>query len=284
MSGLRVTLSVDDGHPLDLRTAALLARHGLRATFYLPLSNCEGPPVMNGAQARALAQGFELGSHTLSHCFLAAVDERRAWHEISQGKRALEDCIGLPVHGFCYPGGRYRPLHVRQVQAAGLRYARTTQNLRIDAGLKPFEMPTSAQFYPHARDVWLRNFLSQRDWHRRTPALLAMLREADWLVRLHRLLALADARGGLFHLWWHSLDIERLGLWGALDHFLAGIAARVPPQRRVSNGEVFSAAAPMPPVAQVLRPAFPQPADPVQRPARVAPPFPPSRPSGNSAT
>lgn len=284
MSGLRVTLSVDDGHPLDLRTAALLARHGLRATFYLPLSNCEGPPVMNGAQARVLAQGFELGSHTLSHRFLAGVDERRAWHEISEGKRALEDCIGLPVDGFCYPGGRYRLLHVRQVQAAGFRYARTTRNLRIDAGHKPFEMPTSAQFYPHARDVWLRNFLSQRDWHRRTPALLAMLCEADWLVRLHRLLALAQVRGELFHVWWHSLDIERLGLWDALDRFLAGIAARVPPQRRISNGEVFSVAAPTPQAAQVPRPAVPQPADRVLHPARAAPPFPPSRPSGNSAT
>ena len=93
MNRLRVTLSVDDGHPLDLRTAELLARHGLRATFYLPLANREGPPVLAHAQMRALAQDFEIGSHTLSHRFLAGLDERSAWREISDGKRALEDCI-----------------------------------------------------------------------------------------------------------------------------------------------------------------------------------------------
>ncbi len=278
MSGLRVTLSVDDGHPLDMRTAALLARHGLPATFYLPLCNREGPPVLTGAQVRALAQDFEIGSHTLTHRFLAGLDERSAWHEINAGKRALEDCVGQPVQGFCYPGGRYRPLHVRQVQAAGFRYARSTQNLRIDAGSKRFEMPTSAQFYPHPRTVWLRNFLSQRDRAVRTPALFALLYDADWLVRLHRLLALADARGGLFHLWWHSLDIERLGLWSVLDCFLADIAARVPRSRRLANGEVFSAGAAQPPAGSALLRAA--------RAARAVPhvpPLHPSTPSENSA-
>ncbi len=282
MSGLRVTISVDDGHPLDLRSAALLARHGLRATFYLPRSNREGPPVLTDVQARMLAQGFELGSHTLSHCFLTRVDERRAWQEISAGKRALEGGVGQPVQGFCYPGGRYRRLHVRQVQAAGFRFARTTQNLRIDAGDQPFEMPTSAQFYPHPRTVWLRNFLSQRDWAPRAPALLALLHEADWLLRLYRLLALAEARGGLLHLWWHSLDIERLGLWSALDRLLAAIAARVPPPQRLANGEVFSAAAMPPPAAQPPLAA----GLPVALAPRAAPDAPqrPSTPSGNNAT
>jgi len=40
------SLSVDDGHPLDLRIADRLVRHGLRASFYLPIRNAEGAPVM----------------------------------------------------------------------------------------------------------------------------------------------------------------------------------------------------------------------------------------------
>jgi peptidoglycan/xylan/chitin deacetylase (PgdA/CDA1 family) len=284
MNRLRVTLSVDDGHPLDLRTAELLARYGLRATFYLPLANREGPPVLAHAQMRALAQDFEIGSHTLSHRFLAGLDERSAWREISDGKRALEDCIGRPVGGFCYPGGRYRPLHVRQVQAAGFHFARTTQNLRMDAGRSPFEMPASAQFYPHPRAVWLRNFLSQRDWTARAPALLAVLREADWRMRLQRLLTLAQARGGLFHLWWHSLDIERIGLWDELGRFLAQLAARVPPACRLANGEIvseaFSAGVLTPPAAPAPLPEAPAPPD--TRKTRRRPH--PSRPSGNNVT
>ncbi len=284
MSGLRVTLSIDDGHPLDLRTAALLDRYGLRATFYLPLANREGPPVLAPSQMRALAQGFEIGSHTLSHRFLAGLDERSAWREISAGKRALEDVIGLPVYGFCYPGGRYRPLHVRQVQAAGFRFARTTQNLCLNAGQRRFEMPTSAQFYPHPRAVWLRNFLSQRGRIARAPALLTVLCEAGWLARLHGLLALAQARGGVFHLWWHSLDIERLGLWTELAHFLAALAAKVPSAQRLANGDVFSdavsAVVSMPPAAPPPHPAAPAPPD--GRTMRPPPHL--SRPSGNNVT
>ncbi len=242
MSGLRVTVSVDDGHPLDLKVAALLARHGLRATFYLPVINREGPPVMSAAQARALAGRFEIGAHTLSHRFLAGLDASTAWREIHDGKRALEDQLGQPVEGFCYPGGRYRRTHVRQVQAAGFRFARTTQNLCIDAGMHAHELPTSAQFYPHSRTVWLRNFVSQRDWRKRSPALLPALREADWLPRLLALLALAKARGGVFHLWLHAIDIEQLQLWQPLDRFLAQLAASTPPEQRVANGELVSPA------------------------------------------
>lgn len=242
MSGLRVTVSVDDGHPLDLKVAALLARHGLRATFYLPVTNREGPPVMSAAQARALATRFEIGSHTLSHRFLAGLDANAAWREIDEGKRALEDALGQPVQGFCYPGGRYRRTHVQQVQAAGFRFARTTQNLCIDAGERAHELPTSAQFYPHPRAVWLRNFVSQRDWYRRTPGLLAVLRETNWLQRLFALLALAEARGGVFHLWLHAIDIERLQLWQPLDRFLVQLAASTPPRQRVANGELLSPA------------------------------------------
>ncbi len=247
MSGLRVTVSVDDGHPLDLKVAALLAQHELRATFYLPVTNREGAPVLSGAQARTLAQRFEIGSHTLSHRYLAGLREDIAWREVCDGKRALEDRLGLPVHGFCYPGGRYRRDHVRLVRSAGFQFARTTQNLRTDAGRSAYELPTSAQFYPHSRAVWLRNFMSQRHWCARTAALRAVLCEDDWLARLTQLLALAQARAGVFHLWLHALDIEQLQLWSTLDRFLAQLADHAPPQRRIANGTLIRTAQTAPP-------------------------------------
>lgn len=240
MNRLRLTISIDDGHPLDLQMAALLDRHQMQASFYVPITNDEGPPVLTGPQMRALAQRFEIGSHTLSHRFLDRLDEGSAWRQIRDGKQALEDELDMPVHGFCYPGGRYRRLHKQQVQAAGFRFARTTRNLRIDAGAHAFELPTTAQFYPHPRAVWLRNFISQGDWIQRSASLRIVLREADWLVRLHRLLALAETRGTVFHLWYHSLDIEQLQLWKELDRFLAHMARRVPPAQRITNGDLFT--------------------------------------------
>lgn len=239
MSLLRFTLSVDDGHPLDLRLAELLARHDLPATFYVPMANCEGPPVMSARQLRTLASRFEIGSHTAEHRFLAQLGRAAAWRQIRDGKAALEDALGRPVQGFCYPGGHYRREHVVLVRAAGFTYARTTQNLRTDPGTQAFEIPTTLQFYPHPRRVLLRNFLSQRNWQLRRPALTAALAEHDWLGRLYALFSHACRHGSVFHLWLHTADIEGLRLWQALDDFLACVARRVPRARCVSNGELY---------------------------------------------
>jgi peptidoglycan/xylan/chitin deacetylase (PgdA/CDA1 family) len=267
MSGLRLTLSVDDGHPLDLRVADLLDRHGLHATFYVPIANDEGPPVIAAAHVRRLAQRFEIASHTLSHRFLATLDDAAARAQVVDGKRALEDRLGEPVQGFCYPGGRYRRRHVAMVREAGFTYARTTQNLRLDAGHLPFEMPTTLQFYPHPRAVLARNLLSQGNRLTRLPGFMTAMARNDWLERAYRLLALASARGGVFHLWFHTLDLERLGLWTALDCFLARAAERVPSTLRMTNGQLAAEladgpAAPADGEGQRLSraPAAPQPA------------------------
>lgn len=229
------SLSVDDGHPLDMRMADLLRRRGLRATFHVPVRNCEGPPVMSTIQLRELARDFEIGSHTLEHRFLAQLDVHEALRQISEGKLALQEKLGQPVQGFCYPGGKYRRLHCGMVQAAGFRYARTTQNLRLDAGHRPMELPTTLQFYPHSRQVLMRNFLSQRAWRDRWSVFELLMQEEHWLDRLRRLFAWLVRRGGIFHLWCHSLDIDRLGLWQQLDRFLAEVCDWIPVERRLDN-------------------------------------------------
>ncbi len=292
MSKLRLTLSIDDGHPLDLRVADLLARHGLEATFYIPVMNDEGPPVMTAAQVRQLAQRFEIGSHTWSHRFLTTVDDVTARSQVVDGKRALEDWLGTPVQGFCYPGGRYRRRHMVMVRDAGFAYARTTQNLRLDAGHQPFRMPTTLQFYPHSRSVLMRNLLSQGAPLTRLPGFMTAMSGRNWLERTYRLLAVAAARGGVLHLWFHALDLERLGLWTALDCFLARAADRVTPSARLTNGRLAAelaactdagisrAPVAQPPVATAAHPhALPPPLL-AERPLASHP----STPSGSNAT
>jgi peptidoglycan/xylan/chitin deacetylase (PgdA/CDA1 family) len=240
MSASVFSMSVDDGHPLDLRMAALLQSHQIKATFYLPISNQEGWPVMSPAAIRELAQSFEIGSHTHSHRFLNTLPGAEAWREISDGKKQLQDCLGSEVEGFCYPGGRYHHLHRLQVRAAGFRYARTTQNLRIDVAFPTFDMPTTAQFYPHPRAVMVRNFISQRAWLKRSAALSVVLTTDDWLARLNGLLDLAIQRDGVFHLWCHSIDIEKLQLWTQLDTFLRRVAKDIDTAQRVCNRDLIN--------------------------------------------
>jgi peptidoglycan/xylan/chitin deacetylase (PgdA/CDA1 family) len=61
------TTSWDDGHPLDARMAELLSLHEFQGTFYVPVSNREGLPVLGPEDLRRLGQGFEIGSHTIDH-------------------------------------------------------------------------------------------------------------------------------------------------------------------------------------------------------------------------
>lgn len=239
----RFSMSVDDGHPLDLRMADLLHSHDIKATFYLPITNQEGAPVISCSSMRELARSFEVGSHTRSHRFLNTLHGAEAWREIIEGKQQLQDQLGEVVEGFCYPGGRYHHLHKLQVRTAGFRYARTTQNLRIDLEFPLYEMPTTAQFYPHKRSVFLRNFISQRHWRKRSEALSVSLASDDWLIRLHTLLDLAIEQRGVFHLWCHSIDIEKLQLWGQLDAFLSRVASQFSKDQRVYNRDLIVASA-----------------------------------------
>ncbi|WP_377705451.1 polysaccharide deacetylase family protein [Pseudoduganella sp. UC29_71] len=232
------TCSADDGHPADLTLAGLLRAHGLPGTFYFPIRNQEGGPVLSGAGMREVAAHFEIGSHTHDHQFLTRVGPEWAAAQIVRGKRVLEDTLGRRVAGFCYPGGRYRKLHVEQVRAAGFEFARSTLNLCLDAGSNRYEMATTCQFYPHRRAVYLRNFVRGGAWARRAGLLLCAAAEPHWERRMYALFDAAERRGGVFHLWLHSADVERLAAWTALERFLAYAAARVPPARRLHNGEL----------------------------------------------
>ena len=48
-----VTISVDDGDPRDFRTAELLDKYGLKATFYIPSRNPERPVMAESQIGRA---------------------------------------------------------------------------------------------------------------------------------------------------------------------------------------------------------------------------------------
>lgn len=235
---LTFTCSIDDGHPSDLKVADLLSKHGLTGTFYIPARNREGPPVMSASEIRALSERFEIGSHTYDHCFLKSVDIVESHRQVTEGKKHLEDMLGAPVAGFCYPGGKYRPRDVQIVKTAGFKYARTTVNLCFDVGHEAFEMPTTVQLYPHGRDVYLRNFAKSGHWLKRQQGLAHAITEKDWIRRLYALFDHAAESQGCFHLWWHSKDIEEHNAWEALDRFLAHVCASTQPENRLTNGQL----------------------------------------------
>jgi peptidoglycan/xylan/chitin deacetylase (PgdA/CDA1 family) len=236
--GVAFTCSVDDGYPSDMKMAELLQKHGLNATFFIPVRNREGFDVVSPSQIREIARSYEIGSHTFDHCYLNNVDAVQARYQIIEGKKRLEDMLGAEIAGFCYPGGKHRHRDIGVLKEAGFKYARTVANLRFDVGDKPYEMPTTVQFYPHESRVYLRNFASSGDWLKRHEALRLAVHHQHWVDRLYALFDYACKRGGAFHLWGHSMEIDELNAWPELDRFFAHVASRVPPPDRLNNEQL----------------------------------------------
>ncbi|HJV72929.1 MAG TPA: polysaccharide deacetylase family protein [Noviherbaspirillum sp.] len=239
------TCSIDDGHPSDMRTAELLQKHKLNGTFFIPIRNCEGDEVLSDTNIREIGRMFEIGSHTYDHRYLRKVDLWQSYHQINDGKKRLEDILGSAVNGFCYPGGRYRRRDVELVKACRFTYARTTMNLCFDAGHKLYELPTTLQFYPHDRAVYLRNFAGSGNWHKRLNGLRIVLQHDNWISRLYAMFDYAWRKGRTFHLWGHSKQIDELGAWHDIDAFFAYVAAKVPSGNRLTNEQLAAQIAAM---------------------------------------
>jgi peptidoglycan/xylan/chitin deacetylase (PgdA/CDA1 family) len=235
VTALLFTTSWDDGHPLDLRVADVLTAHGFAGTFYVPRDNREGRAVMTGGELRRLGAAFEIGGHSIDHVLLTGLTPRELDHQVREGKRRLEDVLGRAITGFCYPRGAHDRGIREVVQAAGFRYARTVTNLSLEPPRDRFRVPTTLQLFPHARMTYLKNFAARGHWRARAAPFAICLRDGSLDGCLEQMLRFAAARGGVFHLWGHSWELEDHGLWGALDRFLAIAARLVAREHRVTN-------------------------------------------------
>jgi peptidoglycan/xylan/chitin deacetylase (PgdA/CDA1 family) len=231
-----VTTSWDDGHVLDRRLASMLTGRGLAGTFYIAPENVEfaARDLLDPGGLRELAACFEIGGHTLTHRRLTTLGLAEAGTELRAGKERLEQVIQRPVTSFCYPGGLYRAEHVPLLKRAGFRCARTVRRLSTSPVTDPFAMRTTVQARPHPRD-----------W----PAVVALnhgrpvrsLRCTDWSTLAVTLFDRVLAGGGVFHLWGHSWEIDRLGQWDRLARVLDHIAGR-PGVSYTTNGGLLAPA------------------------------------------
>jgi len=231
------TTSWDDGYPADLRLGDLLARHGIAATFYVPTHNREGRAVLRPTDIVSLGSGFEIGGHTSDHMALPGQPRDVALDKITQNKAWLEEILGRPVPGFCYPRGKFDCSTKELVRKAGYAYARTVQAFQDEPTRDPYEMATTLQFYPHPRDVYLRNFVRSSPSKRRMSVFLAAMREGSLRARIFRLIDEIAARAGIVHFWGHSWEIEALGLWDDLEAVLKHAGQVFGTGQRLTNGE-----------------------------------------------
>lgn len=232
------TTSWDDGHPMDLRVAALLSKYGIAGTFYVPAANER--ETMSAAQLRELASAFEIGAHTLHHVDLTRVADYIAWHEIADSKSWVEDETGASCVCFCPPIGGYRRRHAHMVRSAGYLGLRSAEFLSLDfprprAGL--LLMPTTVQAFPHGFLAFARNAAKRLALTNLWRYVVHGCPDA-WPVLAESLLCEAATRGGVFHLWGHSWELQDLAQWQRLEAVLRVMAnlARLAPS--VTNGQL----------------------------------------------
>lgn len=98
--------------------------------------------MLSLAQIREMsANGIEMGAHTISHAHLPALSDRDLKAEVQDSKKALEDMLGKPVTGFCYPYGEW-DARVRDAAVnAGYEYAVSTLRGTVNARTDNFSVP-----------------------------------------------------------------------------------------------------------------------------------------------
>ncbi|MFB7614166.1 polysaccharide deacetylase family protein [Kitasatospora sp. NPDC056181] len=130
-----VGLTFDDGYADFARYAVpILQAYGFTATAYVVADllgrandwDVEGPrkKLLTVQEVTELASaGWEIGSHGLGHQSLPGLPAAALATQTRESRRALEEVVGGPVTGFCYPYGAVDLPAAQAVRDAGYDYA-----------------------------------------------------------------------------------------------------------------------------------------------------------------
>ena len=123
-----IVITFDDGYRsvADRALPSMQAR-GWPGVLNLTVKNLRVSGGLSEWRVRMLiAAGWELGSHSLTHPDLTALDNVTLAREIAGSRLMLRSRFGVEVDFFCYPAGRYNRTVIRVVRRAGYLGATTT--------------------------------------------------------------------------------------------------------------------------------------------------------------
>lgn len=136
-----ILITLDDGYVSEVEIGVpILKKYGFPATFfvYLEYINKGGKSVSWTQLAELRDQGFEIGSHTVSHLDLKRKPAKVAadydtWlkDELERSKRELEDKLGIRCATIAYPFGNHNEKVQLATKAAGYEAAFTTYGARL---------------------------------------------------------------------------------------------------------------------------------------------------------
>jgi peptidoglycan/xylan/chitin deacetylase (PgdA/CDA1 family) len=115
-----VVISFDDGYESVFENAyPIMQAHGFIGVMYLIADAVGSQGYMDVGQIQAMtSNGWEIGSHSMTHPFLTKVHDQM-YIEGGQSKSRLASEIGVSVETFAYPYGDYDPFVAHKIAEYG---------------------------------------------------------------------------------------------------------------------------------------------------------------------
>jgi peptidoglycan/xylan/chitin deacetylase (PgdA/CDA1 family) len=146
-----VLITIDDGYVSGIEVGVpVLKKHSFPATFfvYLDYINKGGKSVTWAQLAQLRDEGFDIGSHTVSHQDLRrkhakskiATYEEWLKDEVQRSKVTIEEQLGVKCASIAYPYGFHNAKVEEAVRAAGYEAGFTTYGQRIGIDAAPFSI------------------------------------------------------------------------------------------------------------------------------------------------
>jgi len=149
-----VIITFDDGYENNFKSAVpIMKKYAFKAVFFIVAQavnrdnfwhNPENEKRISMVSIEQIketaADGYEFGSHTLTHPNLEKIDEMRMNTEIFESKNVLESMIKKSIISFAYPygGGAFNPKNHEILKNAGYKYACSIRQGKADIKNNPF--------------------------------------------------------------------------------------------------------------------------------------------------
>ena len=230
-------MSVDDGHPQDLRMAEMLGNFNVKATFYIPIKNPERN-LMKDSEIQSISEHFEIGGHTYNHRPLDKITKTMMEKEVVDGKDSMEQLLGKQVISFCYPRGKFNDTVIDVVKNAGFVGARTCMYFLHDFPKNPYRWGVSTHAHYHSMIIQIRHALLERNFRGVLNFFKIQKGTLDWVDQFKLVADYVERNGGIAHLYLHSWEIDQADEWNKLEGLLNYLTVKNN-LKRVTNGDLF---------------------------------------------